>query len=125
MWMMCIWNTHVLVVLKLTPPPDPFARIRVHLSVQCRCLGTASPALTLTMLNAVAALRKAFQLADTNYNANYDSGCQTAFVFLTDGEQTEVYQYFLPLLKPCWLFCCCMVMANKDSGAPVKSIGEE
>ena len=51
---------------------------------------TALPALTHTMLNAVAALRKAFQLADTNYNAKYDSGCQTAFVFLTDGEQTEV-----------------------------------
>ena len=46
----------------------------------------------------VTAFRVAFQLADTNYKAGYDSGCQTAFVFLTDGEQTMVIPYlFGPL----------------------------
>ena len=29
--------------------------------------------------------RRAFTMADTSYAGKYDSGCQTVFVFLTDG----------------------------------------
>ena len=36
--------------------------------------------------NYEAAFRLAFRLADTSYRQRYDSGCQTVYVFLTDGE---------------------------------------
>ena len=39
--------------------------------------------------NYADAFQLAFKMADTSYKQNYDSGCQTAYVFLTDGEQTE------------------------------------
>lgn len=35
------------------------------------------------------AFELAFTVADTSYAQNYDSGCQTVFVFLTDGARSE------------------------------------
>jgi hypothetical protein len=44
-------------------------------------------------------LERAFTIADTNYKNNYDTGCQTAFVFLTDGEQTEGSSNYVEIIE--------------------------
>jgi len=49
--------------------------------------------------NYEAGLRKAFEIADTSYTANYDSGFQTAYVFLTDGKQTQGSADWLNIIK--------------------------
>jgi len=49
--------------------------------------------------NYEAALMQAFKVADTSYQANYDSGYQTAYVFLTDGEQTEGSPEYVSLVS--------------------------
>ena len=43
--------------------------------------------------NYEAAFRRAFRMADTSYAQRYDSGCQTVYVFLSDGVATEGYKY--------------------------------
>jgi len=49
--------------------------------------------------NYAAGLLKAFEIADTSYTANYDSGFQTAYVFLTDGQQTQGSSDFVNIIK--------------------------
>merc|ERR1719409_464551 len=39
--------------------------------------------------NYEEAFRKAFEIADTAYRSKYESGCQTVFVFLTDGSSPQ------------------------------------
>jgi uncharacterized protein YegL len=39
--------------------------------------------------NYEEAFRKAFEIADTAYGSKYESGCQTVFVFLTDGSSPQ------------------------------------
>ena len=49
--------------------------------------------------NYADAFRLAFQIADTSYNSFYESGCQTVFVFLTDGEQTVGDKDYTAIVK--------------------------
>ena len=49
--------------------------------------------------NYADAFRLAFKMADTSYNQFYESGCQTVFVFLTDGEQTVGDNNYVAIVK--------------------------
>ena len=49
--------------------------------------------------NYADAFRQAFKMADNSYNQFYESGCQTAYVFLTDGEQTAGDKDYVAMVK--------------------------
>jgi uncharacterized protein YegL len=49
--------------------------------------------------NYEAAFKLAFKMADTSYKERYESECQTVYVFLTDGVQTEGSSEYIAQLK--------------------------
>jgi len=60
--------------------------------------------------NYEAAFKQAFKMADVSYKQNYDSGCQTVYVFLTDGEQTLGSDGYAGLVQVASVALCCSAL---------------
>jgi len=60
--------------------------------------------------NYEAAFKQAFKMADVSYKENYDSGCQTVYVFLTHGEDTSGSDRYTGLVQVACVAVCCSVL---------------